>query len=69
MAENHKIRKRSVDLKKLSAEQADSLGKQVGDEIAKIMDEANNQCNKMLNIYGLQTQIGYQIVQVPEKTD
>ncbi len=69
MAGNHKRRKRSVDLKSLTIDQADRLGKQMGDEIAKIMDEANNKCNNMLNIYGLQTQIGYEIVQVPEKTD
>ena len=68
MAGNHKRRKRKIDLNKLSVEQADKLAKQLGDEIAKTMDEANNKCNEMLKIYGLQTKIGYEIVQLDEIT-
>lgn len=68
MAGNHKRRKRKIDLENLSPEQADKLAKQIGDEIAKIMDEANTKCNEMLRIYGLQTEIGYEIVQIAENT-
>jgi hypothetical protein len=52
----------------MTLEQADSLSVQIGQEMAKIMDEANRKCNEMLNIYGLQTQIHYKIVQIAEKT-
>lgn len=67
MAGNHKRRKRSIDLQKLSPAQVDRMGEQIGDEIAKIMDEANGKCNEMLRIYGLQTAIGYKIVKLEEK--
>lgn len=67
MTEGHKSRKRQVDLTSLSNDQADQLAKQIGVEIAKIMDEANNKCNDMLKIYGLQTQIGYEITQLDKK--
>lgn len=62
-------RERKVDVEKLSIEQADILSQQIGKEIARIMDEANIKCNQILNIYGLQTQIGYQIKPLNEKTE
>lgn len=55
-------RERKVDIEKMSGEQADLIGKQIGEAMAKIMDEANRKCNEILNIYGMQTQIQYQIV-------
>ena len=67
MAGNYKLRKRKIDLHKISPDQADRMSKQIGDEIARIMDEANNKCNAMLNIYGLQTAIGYKIIKTEEK--
>ena len=67
MAGNHKRRKRKVDVSKLTVEQADALSEQIGQEVAKIMDEANKTCNKLLNIYGLQTAIGYEIVPMEPK--
>lgn len=68
MAGNYKRRKRKIDLNKLNTAQADALAKQLGQEIARIMDEANNKCNKILQIYNLQTKIGYEIVQLVENT-
>lgn len=68
MAGRHKRRKRKVDVDKLSVEQAEKLSKQIGQEVAKIMDEANSKCNKLLNIYGLQTSIGYEIVEMDKKS-
>lgn len=67
MAGNHKRRKRKIDANKLSPEQADNLGVQIGQEIAKIMDEANLKCNEILGIYGLQTRIGYDIVEISDE--
>lgn len=64
---DHKTRERKVDMSKMTIEQADRLSEMIGQELAKIMDEANRKCNEMLNIYGLQTQIHYQIVQIEEK--
>lgn len=59
-----KARKRKVDINKLSAEQADRLSEQIGKEIAKIMDQANLNCNKLLGVYGLRTKISYEIVKI-----
>lgn len=62
-----KDRERKVDIKSLTPEQADALSAQIGKEIARIMDEANLKCNALLNIYGMQTQIGYKIVELGTK--
>ena len=64
---NFKDRPRKIDVNSMSVEAAERLSKEIGVELAKIMDEANAKCNAMLNIYGLQTQIHYQITQVGEK--
>lgn len=50
---NHKNRKRQVDVEKLTSKQADELSEQLGVEIAKILDDASDKCNKLLNIYGM----------------
>lgn len=63
-----KDRERKVDISKMSIEQAEALSAQIGKEIAKIMDEANTKCNALLNIYGMQTEIGYKIVKLGTKT-
>ena len=66
---DHKDRPRKLDISKMSVEQADAISAQIGKEIARLMDECNSKCNEMLNIYGMQTQINYQIVQLAEKTE
>lgn len=66
---NHKERVRKIDVNKMTIEQADALSKQIGAEIARLMDECNTKCNEMLNIYGMKTQIHYQIVQLVEKIE
>lgn len=63
-----KDRVRKVDIESMSVEQAEALSMQIGREIARIMDEANLKCNELLNIYGMQTQIGYKIVKIGTKT-
>ena len=67
MSSNIADRERKMDINKLSNEQADELSAQLGKEIGRIMDEANLQCNKILNIYGLCTQINYQLKPVEVK--
>jgi len=62
-----KDRERKIDIEKLTFEQADALSAQIGKEIARIMDEANIKCNSILNIYGMQTKIGYKITKINEK--
>jgi hypothetical protein len=63
-----KDRERKIDVEKLSIDQADALSAQIGVAIGKIMDEANLKCNQLLNIYGLQTQISYNILKIGEKS-
>jgi hypothetical protein len=66
---DHKERVRKVDVNQMTISQVEQLQKQLATEMAKIMDEANTKCNQMLNIYGLQSKINYQIVQIAEKTE
>lgn len=66
MAGNHKRRKRSIDVEKLTPEQADKITAQLGQEIAKIMDDANEKCNKLLGIYGMETVISYAVAKKGE---
>jgi len=67
MATDLKKRKRKIDLNKLNEKQADNLGKQIGDKIALIMDEANSKCNELLGIYNLQTSRGYEITEIKKE--
>lgn len=46
-------RKRSLDINKLSVEEADRLSAQIGDKVTKITDEACAKANELLNIYGM----------------
>jgi hypothetical protein len=48
-----KDRKRSFDISKLSAEDADNISKQIGDRVRQICDEAVEKANKILNVYGM----------------
>lgn len=65
----YKDRIRKIDVNQMTIEQADALRGQIAKEMARIMDEANTKCNEMLNIYGMQTKINYQIVQMAENTE
>jgi len=62
MAASHTRRKRKINVEDLTLEQIDDISITLGEEVAKVMDEANKKCNKLLNIYGLQTKIGYEMV-------
>lgn len=63
-----KDRERKINVDSLSLEQADALSAQIGKEIARIMDEANIRCNAILNIYGMETKIGYKLTKIGKKT-
>lgn len=67
MAGNHKLRKRKVDVSKLNMEQVEKLQEEIGKELSKIFDEAGQKANKLLNIYGLEIKIGYEMKEMPEK--
>ena len=47
---HHSKRERKVDLNKMSMQQAEAISAQIGQEMAKIMDEANLKCNEILNL-------------------
>lgn len=51
--ENIQNRKRSFDINKLAAEEADRLSDEIGSKVRLICDEACEKANKILNIYGM----------------
>lgn len=59
-------RKRSVDVTKLSEEEADRLSDQIGDKVRAMVDETCEKANKILGIYGLQAKIQV-VIQEKEK--
>ena len=46
-------RKRSVDLNKLSVEQAEEISNQLGEKIKQICDKACEEANRLLTIYSM----------------
>lgn len=58
---NDRIRK--VNVETMSTEQADSLSTQLGSEIDKKLVAVKNELNKMLGVYGLELELGFQIKQ------
>lgn len=59
-------RKRSIDISKLSVEQADLLSQQLGQMTRVICDEAVEKANKFLNIYGMKAQMQIVIMGINE---
>ena len=66
MAENLKKRKRKVDLTKMTDEQAELIGEQIGKKIGEIGDAAAAKINEITKIYGLKAKIAVQLIN--EKT-
>jgi hypothetical protein len=52
-----KDRKRSIDINKLTIEQVDELGAQIGAKATEICEEAAVKLNRILNIYGMNAKI------------
>jgi len=67
MAGNHKRRKRTIDVEKMSPEQAQRTADQLSGEINKIMKNAYDESNKLLNIFGMKLEYGFEIMAKDEK--
>lgn len=50
-------RKRSIDINKLSLEQADLLSQQIGEKVRKICDKSAEEINEILAIYGMKAKV------------
>ena len=59
-------RERKVDVNKLSTEEADQLGVQIGDKVRGICDEAALKINQILGVYGMSAKIAIAFETVPE---
>jgi len=68
VAGRHKRRKRSVDIESMTTDQLKRLEEDMGKQLAKIFDNANVEANKLLNVYGLETKIAYEISKKSEKS-
>lgn len=58
------VRVRKVDVNKLSEEELAQLQKAISDKIIKIINKANEEANKILSVYGMETQM---IMEIKEK--
>lgn len=53
-------RARKVDVEKLTNEQADQIGEEIGRKLSDIAKEAAEKANKLLKIYGLETKMAFE---------
>ena len=58
------IRIRKVDVTNLSEEDLIKLEKAIGDKIAKIINKANEEANRVLDVYGMETRM---VMEIKEK--
>lgn len=58
------VRVRKVDVEKLSEEELAKLQQAISEKIIKIINKANEDANKILSIYGMETQM---IMEIKEK--
>lgn len=58
------VRVRKVDVNKLSEEELKKLESAISDKIIKIINKANEEANKILSVYGMETQM---IMEIKEK--
>lgn len=59
-------RERSVNVEKMSQEEVDVLGIQLGNKINAIRDEALAKANAILKIYGAKAEMMIQITELPD---
>lgn len=59
-------RQRKVDVTKMSPQEVDVMGIQVGDKVRLICDEAALKINAILGIYGASAKIAIQIEALPD---
>ena len=60
------VRIRKVDVNKLSEEELAKLQDAISQKIIKIINKANEDANKILSIYGMETQMVMEIKQKEE---
>ena len=58
------VRVRKVDVNKLSEEELAKLQQAISDKVIKIINKANEDANKILSVYGMETQM---IMEIKEK--
>lgn len=58
------VRVRKVDVSKLSEEELQKLQAAISDKIIKIINKANEEANRILAVYGMETQM---IMEIKEK--
>lgn len=58
------VRVRKVDVDKLSDVELEKLQKAISDKVIKIINKANEDANKILSVYGMETQM---IMEIKEK--
>lgn len=58
------VRVRKVDVSKLSEEELTKLQAAISDKIIKIINKANEDANKILSVYGMETQM---VMEIKEK--
>ena len=62
-------RERRVDVEKLEESQVDALSEQIGKRLQSLIDEAVNEANRIVKVYGLEAKMQFSIkpVQKGEK--
>jgi len=62
-------RERKVDLSRLSPEEVDSIGVQIGNKVRGICDEAATKVNTILSIYGMSAKIAIAFEELPKELE
>jgi len=62
-------RVRKVDISKLTPEEADQIGEQLGEKLREIADRACDEANKISKIYGLEVVMQFCLRPENHKTD
>lgn len=58
------VRVRKVDVEKLSDDELAKLQQVISDKVIKIINKANEDANKILSVYGMETQM---VMEIKEK--
>jgi hypothetical protein len=62
-------RKRSLDINKLSPQDAERISDAIGLEVRKICDDAVAKANELLNIYGMKALMQIAVVGIDENSE
>ena len=62
-------RVRSVDVSRLTPEDADRLSVQIGEKVRQICDQAVENANRLLNIYGMEAKMQFAVGKIGELTE